>query len=215
MPASLKIVFWVRKSLKLSEIINVSPWSNGIRVHRGRDSRELVLSLLCENTARRWLSASQEEVPNRNQISQTLSWTFNLQNDEKINFCCLRHLTYGILLRQLSRSNCSSVGKDIACNAGDLGLIPESVRYPGEGNRNPFQYSCLENLMNRGANQATILGVARVRHDCTTKPPPWEPCRQRIDKIRKAKPLAQFLVNSKLNKYSSLFLLLFIQWIFI
>ena len=34
-----------------------------------------------------------------------------------------------------------------ACNAGDLGSIPGSGRSPGEGNGNPFQYSCLENPM--------------------------------------------------------------------
>ena len=41
--------------------------------------------------------------------------------------------------------------KASAYNAGDLGLIPGSGRSPGEGNGNPFQYSCLENPMNRGA----------------------------------------------------------------
>ena len=40
---------------------------------------------------------------------------------------------------------CSSVGKESACNAGDLGSIPGSGRSPGEGNGNPLQYSCLEN----------------------------------------------------------------------
>ena len=42
-----------------------------------------------------------------------------------------------------------SDGKESACNAGDLNLIPESGRSPGEGNGNPFQYSCLENSMDR------------------------------------------------------------------
>jgi len=41
--------------------------------------------------------------------------------------------------------------KASACNVGDPGLIPGSGRYPGEGNDNPFQYSYLENLMDRGA----------------------------------------------------------------
>ena len=44
-----------------------------------------------------------------------------------------------------------SDGKASACNAGEPGLIPESGRYPGEGNGNPLQYSCLENPMYRGA----------------------------------------------------------------
>ena len=39
-----------------------------------------------------------------------------------------------------------SDGKRIpVCNAGDVGLIPESRRSLGEGNGNPLQYSCLEN----------------------------------------------------------------------
>ena len=42
---------------------------------------------------------------------------------------------------------CSSVSKESACNAGDLGLIPESGRSPGEANGNPLQYSFLENLI--------------------------------------------------------------------
>ena len=44
-----------------------------------------------------------------------------------------------------------SDGKESACNAGDLGWTPGSGRSPGEGNGNPFQYSCLENSMDRGA----------------------------------------------------------------
>ena len=44
-----------------------------------------------------------------------------------------------------------SEGKESACNAGDLGLIPGLGRSPGEGNGNPLQYSCLENPMDRGA----------------------------------------------------------------
>ena len=49
-----------------------------------------------------------------------------------------------------------SVGKESACNAGDLGLILESGRFPGEGNGNTLQYSCLENSMDRGVWWATV-----------------------------------------------------------
>ena len=66
----------------------------------------------------------------------------------------------------------SSFGKESVCNAGDPGSIPGSGRSPGEGNGNPLQYSCLENPMDRGAWQATVLGVARVGHDLVIKPPP-------------------------------------------
>ena len=64
-----------------------------------------------------------------------------------------------------------AVGKSSACNAGDLGSIPGLGRSHGEGNGNPLQYSCLENDMDRGAWQATVHRVARVRHDLVTKPP--------------------------------------------
>ena len=53
------------------------------------------------------------------------------------------------------------VKKIPAANAGDVGSIPGSGRFPGEGNGNPFQYSCLENPMDRGAWQATVHGVAK------------------------------------------------------
>ena len=43
-----------------------------------------------------------------------------------------------------------SDGKASAYNARDLGLIPGSERSPGEGNGNPLQHSCLENLMDGG-----------------------------------------------------------------
>ena len=54
-----------------------------------------------------------------------------------------------------------SNGKESACNAGGLGLIPELGGSPGEGNGNPLQYSCLENSMDRGSWQATVHGVAK------------------------------------------------------
>jgi len=44
-----------------------------------------------------------------------------------------------------------SDSKASACNVGDLGSIPGSVRSPGEGNGNPLQHSCLENPMDGGA----------------------------------------------------------------
>ena len=50
----------------------------------------------------------------------------------------------------------SLVGKESACDAGDLGSVPESGRSPGEGDGNPLQYSCLEIPMDRGAWQATV-----------------------------------------------------------
>ena len=54
-----------------------------------------------------------------------------------------------------------SDSKDSVCNAGNPGLIPGLGRSPGEGNGNPLQYSCLENLVDRGAWQAPVHGVAK------------------------------------------------------
>ena len=53
-----------------------------------------------------------------------------------------------------------SMVKNLPANAGDEGSIPGSGRSPGEGNGNPLQYSCLGNLMDRGAWWATVRGVA-------------------------------------------------------
>ena len=62
----------------------------------------------------------------------------------------------------------SSVAKESTCNSGDLSLIPGSGRFPGVGNGNPLQYSCLENSMDRGAWQAIIHGVTKIQTRLST-----------------------------------------------
>ena len=54
----------------------------------------------------------------------------------------------------------SELKKPLA-NAGDTGSIPGSGRSLGKGNGNPLQYSCLGNLMDRGAWWAPGHGVAK------------------------------------------------------
>ena len=54
-----------------------------------------------------------------------------------------------------------SYGKESTCNVGDLDSIPGSGISPVEGNGYPFQYSCLENSMDRGAWRATVQGVEK------------------------------------------------------
>jgi len=49
------------------------------------------------------------------------------------------------IYRDIKGSPVGSDGKESTCNAGDIGLIP------GDENGNPLQYSCLGNLMDRGA----------------------------------------------------------------
>ena len=50
-------------------------------------------------------------------------------------------------------------GKEPTYNAGDAGSIPGFGRSSGEGNGNPLQYCCLENLKDRGAWWATVYGM--------------------------------------------------------
>ena len=57
----------------------------------------------------------------------------------------------------------SSTGKESACNAGDLGLIPGLGRSPAARKSYPLQYSGLENSMD-----CIVLGLQRVRHDWAT-----------------------------------------------
>ena len=54
-----------------------------------------------------------------------------------------------------------SVGKESTCNAGDVGSIPGLGRSPGRGHGNPLEYSCLENLMDKGVWWPTVHKVAK------------------------------------------------------
>ena len=64
-----------------------------------------------------------------------------------------------------------SDSKESACNAVDPGLIPGLGRSPGEGNGNPLHYSHLENSVEGGAWQATVLGVAKCQTRLSTHTP--------------------------------------------
>ena len=60
---------------------------------------------------------------------------------------------YSYYIRKIHdyHSSGGSEGKESACNVGDLGSVPGSGRFPGEGSGYPLQYSCLENPMQRGS----------------------------------------------------------------
>ena len=77
---------------------------------------------------------------------------------------CNNEIIFNKMLNRYSIYD-NALSMNYACSAGDLGSIPGLGRSPGEGNNNPFQYSCLENPMGRGAWRATVHGVTRVRHD--------------------------------------------------
>ena len=78
---------------------------------------------------------------------------------------CARHCFKGftnISFSLVIGSVDGTVVKNLPANGGDprdMGLIPGSGRFPGVGNGNPLQYSCLENSMDRGAWQATVHTV--------------------------------------------------------
>ena len=71
-------------------------------------------------------------------------------------------------LKRLSSSSSSSSGKELTCQACQcrrlrkVGLLPGLGRSPEGGHDNPFQYSCLENPLDRGAWWATIHRVAEL-----------------------------------------------------
>ena len=80
--------------------------------------------------------------------------------DRVINF---ERLKIYALIESIGFPGGSAV-KNSAANAGDtkdVGSIPGSGRSSGGGNSNPPWYSCLENLMDRGAWEATVHGVAK------------------------------------------------------
>ena len=79
-------------------------------------------------------------------------------------------------------------------------MIPGWGRSPGEGKGNPLQYSCLEKPMDRGSWQALVHGVARVRHNLGTKPPP--PPRFVIVFL----PRSKHLLTSRLQSLSTVIL---------
>ena len=54
-----------------------------------------------------------------------------------------------------------SVAENPPASAGDLGSIPGLGRFPGVGNGNPLQDSCLGNFMDRGAWWAIVYGVTK------------------------------------------------------
>ena len=62
-----------------------------------------------------------------------------------------------------------SAVKNLPANAGDTGLIPGLGRFPGKGNGNPLQYSCLGNPMDRGARWALVHGITKGQTQVSNK----------------------------------------------
>ena len=86
----------------------------------------------------------------------------SLRPSNQIRFTLNKHVfgTYG---DSVVKSPPTTAG-----DTGDVGSIPGSERCPGEGNGNPLQHPCLENLKDRGTWWTAVHGVERVRHDWVT-----------------------------------------------
>ena len=67
-----------------------------------------------------------------------------------------------VILPFIKASLLAQHDKEFACNVGNAGSIPGSGRSPGGGNGYPFEYSWLENSMDRGAWQVTVHGVSHI-----------------------------------------------------
>ena len=74
---------------------------------------------------------------------------------------CVREGGVPLICDQIQDFPGGSDDKASAYNARDPGSIPGLGKSPGEGNGNPLQYSCLENLTDRGALWAAVHGVAQ------------------------------------------------------
>ena len=88
--------------------------------------------------------------------------------------CCYWPSGWGVFVRFLQHKSTlphtsswffhgGSDSKESTCNAGDLGSVPGSGRFPGGGNGNPLQYSCLENRMDRRSWCSTVHGVTKTQ----------------------------------------------------
>ena len=84
-----------------------------------------------------------------------------LWKSRSVPVCCFRSKTFLWATTLDPHTGGGSDGKESVCNEGDLDLIPGLGRFPGEGNGNSLQYSCLENPMDRGAWRVTVHGVTK------------------------------------------------------
>ena len=71
-------------------------------------------------------------------LSPGISSLYSIFFHEIFQWCLKQNFSYTFCFHD------GSDGKESACSARDPGLIPGSGRFPGEGNGNPLQYSCLE-----------------------------------------------------------------------
>ena len=133
--------------------------------------------LLCWVRRKRLLGRNGIEIPVMLSVSKCFS-TFGKNILESWNlaftlFLIKTHFNYLNVISPITLSSAlivdfpdGSEGKASVYNARDLGSIPGLERFPGEGNGNPLQYSCLENPVDGGAwCRLLSMGSQRVGHD--------------------------------------------------
>ena len=72
-------------------------------------------------------------------------------------YCDFFHLVQSMLIS--GASVVVQLVKNLPANAGDLGLVPGSGRYPGGGHGNLLRYSCLKNPMDRKQSRLQSMGT--------------------------------------------------------
>ena len=118
-----------------------------------------------KSTAPRRGGAGEHDIPSWQQGSNIRMWTRDGNRPEKTSHLA-NFINVRLILLKIQRLKIavklgfpgSSVVKNPPASAGDMGSIPGSGKFPGEGNGTPPQYSCLGNPMDREAWWATVCG---------------------------------------------------------
>ena len=85
-------------------------------------------------------------------------WATNIPRNSDFDFVGVHTRMRTSLVAQWLKKKTKNT---LPTNAEDTGSIPGLGRFPGGGNGNPLQYSCLGNPMNAGAWRAAVHGVAK------------------------------------------------------
>ena len=125
-------------------LLSIDSNANFFWRHSHRHTRNNILPVI-------WVSLSPENLT-------ITPWVFSVK--------CVMISQRSFLKHDIRSPQVAQCWKNLPANAGDargVSLISESGRSPGGGHGNSLQYSCLENLMDRGAWQAAVHGVTQNR----------------------------------------------------
>ena len=171
-PDLVMLVVWYRMEWRMiSSFLKASRGESGT-IHQDRKSKEMILLPLSLSTPTAfWREGIQRRVLFCTYVKCLLKCEFKIKCPLAVIYTgpskgqsSTRQLeTYKHIKAMLCHS-----GKEAACQCRrykDAGSGPRLGRSPGGGNDNPLTYSCMENSMDRGAWQSTVLGSKRVERD--------------------------------------------------